>query len=263
MDTEMMHRRNIAPRMVALLFAAVVFLAGAMAHAADPAASASNGFELSAVVDVRRPHADGVPVLAVTPGGAGDRMGLRVGDRLQSINGRSLAGAPDPAAVLARALQDSNGALRVQVLRGGLSLPLSGTADARIVSSGEGCGFVTTIGAPPTLSEDIHQAVITMIDGKTAFPMNRHRLDAGRHVLVVTDAIEPHRLSSSQNHQIASMRRRERIRGYYKAIIVDIKPNTSYSIGARLLRDRLDADSIRANAYWEPVVWQERPESCR
>ena len=36
----------------------------------------------------------------------------------------------------------------------------------------------------------------------------------------------------------------------------------SYAIGARLLRDRLDAQSIRDNAYWEPVVWEERAEPC-
>lgn len=265
MDTEMMHPRNITQRMVALLFMAAVFLAGATANAADTPTNASNGFELSAVVDVRRSHADGVPVLAVTPGGAGDRMGLRVGDRLQSVNGHSLAGTPDPAATLAHALQQSNGALSVRVLRGDQSLPLSGTADTRISTASEGCGFVTTLGPVPHVSRGIHQAEITMIDGRSTplFAVNRHRLEAGRHILVVADRIEPHRLSSVQNQQISLMKRRESVRGYYKAIVVDIKPDTSYSIGAQLLRDRLDADSIRANAYWEPVVWQERPESCR
>ena len=34
------------------------------------------------------------------------------------------------------------------------------------------------------------------------------------------------------------------------------------SIGARLLRDRLDTQSLRENAYWEPVVWEEVPEIC-
>ena len=49
----------------------------------------------------------------------------------------------------------------------------------------------------------------------------------------------------------------------YKVLVVDVKPDHSYRIGARLLRDRLDAASIRDNAYWEPVVWSSVAERCR
>jgi hypothetical protein len=58
------------------------------------------------------------------------------------------------------------------------------------------------------------------------------------------------------------MKRRELARAY-KALIVDVQPDTRYSIGARLLTDKLDNESIRNNEYWEPVVWTQRPESCR
>ena len=57
------------------------------------------------------------------------------------------------------------------------------------------------------------------------------------------------------------MQRRERARAY-KPLVVDVQPGTTYKIGARLLRDRLDADSIRAKAYWEPVVWAVDPDAC-
>ena len=48
----------------------------------------------------------------------------------------------------------------------------------------------------------------------------------------------------------------------YKKVELDVQPGVSYAIWAKLLRDRLDADSIRDNAYWEPVVWDMRPERC-
>lgn len=222
-------------------------------------------FLLGAVVDVRTPHPGGLPVLAVTPGGPADRMGLQVGDRIVSMNDHPLAGAAEPAAAFSRALHAGAGRLRLQALRNGQELTLSGKAETRIFPTGEGCGYVTTLGTTPHVSQNIFSGDITMIDGSSTplFPVNRHQLDAGRHVLIVAERIPDYRLSGPQNRQRSLMKRRESIRGFYKAIVIDIKPDTSYSIGARLIRDKLDADGIRANAYWEPVVWQERAEACR
>jgi len=36
-----------------------------------------------------------------------------------------------------------------------------------------------------------------------------------------------------------------------------------YSIGAKLDRNAMDNDAMRANAYWEPVVFKERAQECR
>ena len=91
--------------------------------------------------------------------------------------------------------------------------------------------------------------------------MNRHRLPVGRHVLVVREFIDRRRLNSAQLLQIDKMKRFAMAKAY-KPLVVDVKPNTSYRIGARLLRDRLDTQSLRENAYWEPVVWEEVPETC-
>ena len=44
--------------------------------------------------------------------------------------------------------------------------------------------------------------------------------------------------------------------------MVDVEPGVRYSVGAELLSDKLDPESIRANAYWQPVVWESRPEAC-
>lgn len=248
-----------------VLALALALLAVPGARAGDPAPATRHGYELGAVVDVRRASADGLRVLAVTPGGAAERLGLRAEDRLQSVNGETLAGVADPAAVLARAVDAGAGKLRVQVLRAGKPLQLSGDADPRVAAAAQGCGFVTTLGPTPRNSRNIHEAEITMIDGRSTplFPVNRHQLAAGHHALVVAERIEPHRLNSVQLQQISLLKRRESVRGFYKALVIDIKPDTAYSIGARLIPDRLDSDGIRANAYWEPVVFEERTVRCR
>lgn len=255
-------RRSALPAIALATLCLAACLALSAAHAGD---AASTDYELGAVLDVRQAGNDGVRVLAVTPGGTADRIGLRAGDQLHAINGQSLARAGNPRATLAQALQDSGGRLRLDLSRDGTPLQLSGSADARPVASmGGGCGYVTETTPTPRVSEDIHQAEITQINGRSTplWTVNRHQLDAGRHVLVVAERIKPHRLSNVQNHQISLMKRREQARAY-KALVVDIEPDTVYSIGARLHRDRLDNASIRDNAYWEPVIWQERAARCR
>ena len=125
------------------------------------------------------------------------------------------------------------------------------------------CGFVTAHAGTVPKSQGIFRADITTIDGRSTplQPVNRHRLPVGRHVLVVREFIDRHRLNSAQLLQIDKMKRFAMAKAY-KPLVVDVKPNTSYRIGARLLRDRLDTQSLRDNAYWEPVVWEEVPETC-
>lgn len=263
--SEALRYRQMPRRILATLcvFAlAMATMAGA--YAVDGKEMLHGGYELGAVIDVRKVHAEGARVLAVTPGGAGDRMGLRVNDRLRAINGHDLANADEPAVQLSRALREQGGAVRLQVVRDGKAVQLTGTVDTLPPPAAVGCGFVTQRGTHPTVSQDIYLAGITMIDGRST-PLqsaNRYRLDAGQHVLVLAENIDRHRLSDAQRHQIELMMRRNRVRGSYKALVVDVSPGIAYYVGARLLRDKLDAESIRTNAYWEPVVWQERPMSC-
>lgn len=237
---------------------------------ADSSATAPyEHWELGAVTDVRRTDDQGIAVLAVTPGGAAERIGLRVNDRLRAINGRTLAGASQPNQELRDALAGSGGRIRLEVLRDGGLLTLSGSLDggaqpaSASVPTGDGCGYVSTIDAPPRMSEFIFHGRITMIDGVSTalFPTNRHRLSVGRHVLVVSENIDEIRFSDTQKRHRSLMQRYKR-KGAYKALVVDIETDTRYSIGARLLRDRMDNESIRNNEYWEPVVWGSRPEPC-
>lgn len=235
-------------------------------------------YELGAVVDVRSPGKDGLKVLAITPGGAAERLELQPGDRLLAVNGTRFAGAEDPARVLERTLRDSGGQLRLQVARGGRTLAMAGRADVAAIpaysvtvgneaggqAAARGCGYVTNVLGVPPNSEQVFEAVITRIDGRST-PLihrpNRYRLDSGRHVLSVHESIKRSRLNPTQRRYIHLMQMRE-LDGAYKPLVIDVKPGTAYRIGARLIKDRLDRDSIYANEYWEPVVYEERKTSC-
>lgn len=227
-------------------------------------------YELGAVVV---PRADGAPaVMAVTPGSAAERLRLRAGDRLVSVNGVRLAGNADPVAAVQSAIAGGDGALRVEYLRAGKVQVASGTADIvaipayRLVvgaaATGTCEGFVSDQGAQPR-SHGIYEADITRIDGRSTplAPVNRHRVEPGRHVLTVRETIDRTWLNRAQIRAIELMQRRERVRAY-KPLVVDVRPGHTYKVGARLLRDRLDAASIRANAYWEPVVWAVETGTC-
>lgn len=237
--------------------------AGAL-QAGSPSAQAR--YELGAVVDVRQASANGVTILAVTPGGAADRLGLRAGDRLRAVNGRRLDNTPKPSSTLESALQEDNGALRVEAVRNGKTLALSGRADVANPEPREGaqsCGYVSTQAGVVPRSKGVFEAEITQIDGRSTplQPTNRHRIGTGKHVLVVREFIDPARLNSAQLQQIAKMKKFALARAY-KSLVIDVEPGISYRIGARLLKDKLDTQSIRDNAYWEPVIWEKVPQAC-
>jgi PDZ domain-containing protein len=262
----------------AVLAVSLLFAGDAQAHspgsvvagALQAGTSASRArYELGAVVDVRRANVRGVTILAITPGGAASRMGLQAGDQLRVVNGRRLDDTLTPSAVLEQALREGNGSLKVEAIRNGESLFLSGRADAPGHPAGyqggdaRSCGYVTTRGTVPKVSQGIHAAAITDIDGlgTPLRSVNRHRLSAGRHVLIVSEAIEDLYFDSSQLRNRFFTLRRLNARAH-KALVVEVKPGTSVHIGAKLLRDRLDTQSIRDNEYWQPVVWRETLERC-
>lgn len=258
---------------------ATLFLAG-NAHAYSPGLAVSGTLQmatsanraryvLGAVVDVRRANVKGVTVLAITPGGAASRIGLQAGDQLRVVNGQRLDDTLTPSSVLERALQAGNGTLEVEAIRNGEPVFLSGRADtetpinAAVRGASRSCGYVSSLGVVPKSSQGIHDAVITSIDGRSTplQPTNRHRLSAGRHVLIVSEAIDDFYLTSSQSRDRLYVLRHLQARAY-KALIVDVKPGVSFRVGAKLLPEKMDGRSIRNNEYWQPVVWKEVPERC-
>ena len=139
-------------------------------------------YELGAVVDVRRASANGVTILAVTPGGAADRVGLQAGDQLRVVNGRRLDDTPKPSSTLEGALQEGNGTLQVEAMRDGKPLVLSGRADiattqANLQGGVKSCGYVSSQAGVVPRSQDVFLADITQIDGRSTplRPEYRHR----------------------------------------------------------------------------------------
>lgn len=207
--------------------------------------AATHAYELGAVVDVRRASPLGLRVMAVTPGGAADRVGLRAGDMLQSVNGHRLDGDGRPAPALAQALQAGGGALQVQALRAGQPLSLSGSMGLRSAGATAGCGQLTSQldGLPGT--SHVRKVDITQVEGRRA-PLAdapRHPVAAGTRVVIVREHVPrspPRPLSSYAS----------------KAFVLDVEPDTTYYVGARPL-------AANANGAWEPFVWQTLAEPCR
>lgn len=231
-------------------------------------------YELGAVVDVRRPAPQGLEVLAISPDSAAARLGLKAGDRLLALNGRRLDGRAPAGDVLREAMQASNGQLKVVASRNGARIEASGRADVvglpayaltigSAAGQAPGCGFVSYSHLPPR-SENVFPAIITTVDGRSTplGEVNRLRVEGGRHVLTVQEFIPDHRLSATQNRQ-RFLAKRELLARAYKPLVLEIKPGINYRVGARLRKDRLDNASIRANEYWEPVVWEQVQEACR
>ncbi|GAB3342965.1 PDZ domain-containing protein [Marilutibacter aestuarii] len=218
---------------------------------------------LDAVIDVRRPETRGVAVLAITPGGNADRMGMRVGDRLLSVNGRSLTDTLEPNTTLQAALAQG-GAISATVSRDGQVLELSDSAPVgRSAPPPSGCGYVSNRGTLPHVTDRLYPVEIISIDG-SGLPIdaNRHRLPAGMHAITVAERIESIRFNPVELRMREQLLRREGARAA-KTLVVEVKPGTRHLLGARFLDEGLDGDRIRRNAYWEPVVWKDVADDCR
>lgn len=251
------------PRMLLKPLLLAACLVAAMPSTA--VASDAPAYELGIV---GRSTSDGVELLAITPGSAAERIGLQAGDHIVSVNGERLGGVRDPLQALQQSIDDEGGQASIGVLRNGAALSLAGQAApvAMADAASRGCGYVTTEGGVVPISQNIFHALITQLDGRST-PLsridNRYRLPAGRHVLTISENIRRDRFTHSQLLQLSRLQRHATASEVYKVLVVDVKPDQSYRIGARLLRDKLDASSIHDNAYWEPVVWSSIAEQCR
>jgi len=244
-----------------------------------PAQRVSN---LGLLVDSARDDRDGVHVLAITPGGAAEKMGLRSGDVLVAVNGAALANTDGAAAALRRSVdQLPDGAqLAFDVQRDGRRQTLAGTPSsvylpamhltvgdgAQVAAAGGGgsmpasaggCGRVSDFDVAPR-GDHLHAAKIISIDGVSPGPTGTraYRVSAGRHAIKVTEQIEGRYLSfndRARNSAIGNDR--------YKTLDVDVPPDTTVLIAARLNEDK--RNEWKDGAYWDPVAWKQTTESCR
>jgi hypothetical protein len=245
---------------------------------------------LGLLVDSKGGARDGLHVLAVTPGGNAERMGLRAGDVLLALNGTSLA--TDNAAATLRQTVDTlpdGGRLDFNLRRDGrtqnvggasasmylpaMHLSIGGGAGGTALASNAagspaqgsyprssdgaaGCGRISDFDVAPR-QQQLHGARIVAIDGVAPGPhgSKSYRVDAGTHVLKVSEHIESKYLSFNDRARNAP------VGGGYKTVTVDVAPDTTYLVAARLNEDQ--RNNPKDGAYWDPVVWKEVAEGCR
>lgn len=251
-----------------------------------PAQRVSN---LGLLVDSARDSHEGLQVLAVTPGGSAERMGVRAGDRLTALNGIALGGGSGAAAILRQTVDGlPNGSpLAFELHRDGRAQTISGTlasvylpamrltvgdgialasnggsaaaaqAGASSAAASQGCGRISDFDVAPR-QQQLHAAKIISIDGVTPGPTGStsYRVDAGRHVLKVTELIDHRYLSFNDRQRNAGLSSDR-----YKTLTVDVAPDTTVLIAAHLNDDK--RNEWQGGAYWDPVAWKQTSESCR
>jgi hypothetical protein len=242
--------------------------------------------DLGLVLD-RRDAGEGLVVLGVRPGGLGAELGIASGDRLLAVDGRALGRGETAVADLRRALDAAGDGsrLRVTLLRGERRVELEGGVRARYlppirIELGEGallastaplgaavlgsagataaaesgCGRISVFHVAPR-SQQLYAAKILELDGRIPGPATQDtfRVAAGTHQLVVAEQIDDQDLPSTFSRQ------RMRARFSNKPLAVEVEPNRTVLIAARLL----DTRASDASRYWEPVAWKVIDEPCR
>lgn len=227
---------------------------------------------------------DGLRVLGATPGSTAEELGVRSGDLLVAVNGRSLRdlGADDHGRALAatalrsdiEALPDG-ASLQLDVVRAGTRLALNGSIQAVMLpavrlglggatpaatsdqaataSVAGGCGRISMQDLAPR-QQQLYGALILTIDGVSPGPhmVKKFRVSAGTHQLEVAERIPT---SAMGMGEIASLRNNQ-----LKKLTVTVAPNTTVLIAARFNHDR--ATRLNDGGYWDPVAWREIPENC-
>ena len=230
---------------------------------------------------------DGLHVLGTTPGSTANRMGLRSGDILASINGVALGGLGEDASGGARAALilreqvqnlDDGAPLEFGVLREGRAISVSGVMasawipamhltvgdalamaspqDDRETMSAGGCGRISIFDVAPRQKE-LHGAVLISIDGKRSpfAGQETFQVSAGRHVLTMGERIDSRYLGFNDRLRNSGPDSR------YKTLTVDVAADTTYLVAAQLNNDR--RNEWRDGAYGDPVIWKESAERCR
>ena len=253
---------------------------------------------LGLLVDSKGGAADGLHVLAVTPGGNAERIGLRAGDVLLALNGTPLASA-DGAATLRNTVDTlpDGGRLDFNVRRDGRTETMGGASASMVLpamhlsigngtalasnaganaasanaagnspaegyngaspaNGGSGCGRISDFDVAPR-GQGLHAATIIAIDNKAPGPhgSKAYMIGSGTHVLKIGEHIE------SRYFSFNDRQRNAQIGGGYKTLSVDVAPDTTYFVAARLNEDQ--RDNPAHGAYWDPVLWKQVPESCR
>jgi hypothetical protein len=117
------------------------------------------------------------------------------------------------------------------------------------------CGRLSVFDVAPR-NQQIYPAVVIAINGRHPGPGHTFRLPVGMQRVIVAESID-HRQFNQLERVLRDRPRRDR----YKEMLIDIQPNVTYRLGARLHPEQ--RGEIRSNTYWDPVIWLEKAETCR
>ena len=125
--------------------------------------------------------------------------------------------------------------------------------------AGEGCGRISAFTSMPR-SERLFPIILRRIDGIEipAAGVSSVRVEAGKRVVMLADAIPPVEFNMSERAALRQLRNRRM--NQFKFFEIDVEPNTTYLLAAKLAPYPRD---VVNNAHWEPVVWKTRAERCR
>ena len=227
---------------------------------------------------------DGLRVLGTTPGSTAERLGVRPGDVIVAVDGRSLRelGADSNGRALAAStLKSSIDALpadatvQLEVRRGSAQLTLNGplqsvqlpalrvalgaaamaAMDPAAKSDMAGCGRISLQDLAPR-QEQLFGATILLVDGVTPGPTGarNYRVNAGTHELLVRERIPTRRLVGVS--ELAALN----FRSKPKPLTITVKPNTTVMVAAHFNEDRVK--EFNSGGYWDPVAWKEVEETC-
>lgn len=120
------------------------------------------------------------------------------------------------------------------------------------------CGYISASSKPP-ISEGVYEAEIRKIDGEDMpkRTRNRYRLPAGRHVIAIQERIADNPKGYTKLRKLGN----KSVPLVYKLMEIEIEPDTTYQIGAKLFPDRIDPDA--PNDFWEPTVWRRTINVCK
>lgn len=220
---------------------------------------------------------NGPLVIAVTPDSAAARMGVRTGDRLRSIEGKSLIrlgaeadGSSRAFRRLQDALNESSGTITLTVLRGDQTLPLEGdlekltlprailtltqvSVETTDAADPGACATVTTQ-APPPREFNVFPADLVSINGVQAGTKLRdqHFLTPGTYVFEVRPEIP--------DHLLAANAARAESRRPFAILRLPMDAGFTYHVGAKLLVGR-EQQTPHAR-FWEPIVWRMEMADC-
>ena len=227
---------------------------------------------------------DGLRVLGTTPGSTAERLGVRPGDVIVAVNGRSLRelGADDSGRALAAATLKSSidalpadASVELDVHRGGSQLALNGplqsvqlpalhvvlgaaamaAAEPAPAQAATGCGRISLQDLAPR-QQQLFGAAVLLVDGVTPGPTGakNYRVGAGTHELLVREQIPTRRLVGVP--ELAALN----FRSKPKPLTITVKPNTTVMIAAHFNEDR--TNEFSTGGYWDPVAWKEVEETC-